>query len=439
MIKILMPKLGLVMKEGEVSKWLKSEGDYVQEGEIILNIETEKLSSEYESPGSGLLHIVEPEGVKVPVSTLIAQLLAEGESPVVEDTTTAAPVAEEMVTDNAEQAPAASVAPAAATGKVRATPAAKKIARDQEIDLSAVAAIRNDGVVDKQAVAVYLEAVASGQVSATPLARREAERSGIDLDGVSGSGARGKVTEKDVIASGVVAPASGDVDELGRSFQRQPLSTLGKVMSKRMSASGSAVVPVTLTAEVEMSECANMKGKLPFKASYTAIMAAAVAQALREHPKLNASLDGDELIQYSTVNLGIAVDTKEGLLVPSIASAEQKTTREIVTDLQGISDRARESKLSLDELSRSTFTLTNLGMFGIDRFTPVVNLPEVAILGVGTLNQRVVEIEGVMVSKPFCSFSLTFDHRVVDGATGARFLAAVKEFIENPYVWLAGR
>ncbi len=438
MINILMPKLGLVMKEGEVSKWLKIEGEYVQEGEIILNIETEKLSSEYESPGSGILHIIEPDGSKVPVSTLIAQLLSEGESPVIEDTTAADPVAEQMMTDSAAQSPATLVAPAAATGKVRATPAAKRIARDQGIDLSTVAVTRNDGVVDKLAVEAYLEGVASGQVSATPLARREAERSGVDLEGVSGSGARGKVTEKDVIASRPFAAVSGYVDELGRSFQRQTLSTLGKVMSNRMSASGSAVVPVTITAEVEMSECANMKGKLPFKASYTAIMAAAVTQALRKHPKLNASLDGDELVQFSTINLGIAVDTEKGLMVPSIPSAEQKPLREIVDDLHGISDRAHESKLSLDELSRGTFTLTNLGMFGIDRFTPVVNLPEVAILGVGVMNQRVVEIDGIMVSKPFCSFSLTFDHRVIDGATGARFLMTVKQFLENPYAWVTG-
>jgi len=434
MIKVVMPKLGLVMKEGQIAKWTKSEGDMVQEGEILLHIETEKLSAEYECPGSGVLHILQPEGATLPVFEEIAVLLEEGES----YEGAAAPVDEGGSVSEEKQSAAApeqrTTANLSDSGKVVASPAAKQLAADQGVDLAQVAATRNDGVVDKAAVIAYLE---QADVKATPLAKRAAEAQGVNLGNVSGSGVRGKVVEKDVLA--VASPTVEGADDFGRISRREKLSPLRKVMAQRMSESGSQVVPVTLTAEFDMSECSRMREKLPFKASYTAIIATAVAQALGEHPDLNASLDGDEVIYYKTVNLGIAVDTEEGLLVPSIAAAELKNLRQIAEDLTGIAERARNKQLSLDELSRGTFSLSNLGMFGIDRFTPVVNLPEVAILGVGQMNERLVEEDGDIVKKQYASFSLTFDHRLIDGATGARFLQTVREFIENPFSWVLGR
>jgi len=437
MIKVVMPKLGLVMKEGQIAQWIKSEGDMVQEGEILLHIETEKLSTEYESPGSGVLHIIQPEGATIPVSEEIAVLLEDGENyagaaaPVAGKPSTTSASGEKQGAAAAEKVQTASLS---GSGKVAASPAAKRLAAEQGVDLSLVAAARTDGVVDKAAVMAYLE---QAEVKATPLAKRAAEAQGVELGDVVGSGARGKVVEKDVIAA--AGPAVEGADDFGRISRREKLSPLRKVMSQRMSESGRQVVPVTLTAEFDMSECTRMREKLPFKASYTAIIATAVAQALGEHPDLNASLDGEEVVYYKTVNLGIAVDTEEGLLVPSIAAAEAKNLRQIAEDLSGIAERARNRQLSLDELSRGTFSLSNLGMFGIDRFTPVVNLPEVAILGVGQMNERLVEENGDIVKKQYASFSLTFDHRLIDGATGARFLQTVREFIENPFSWVLGR
>lgn len=446
MTKVVMPKLGLVMKEGKITKWIKNEGDMVHEGEILVHIETEKLNAEYESPATGTLHILQPAGATVPVAEDIAEILAEGEVPqATESPELVKGAADVTAVDNASpEENDASVIADGSPSSVRATPAAKKMARDEDVDLAKVAALRNDGVIDKQAIREYQEAVESGQVSTTPLARRIAERSDVDLSVIQGTGPRGKITEQDVLAAGQPSKAPEEsvaadtVDELGRNFQRQTLTPLRKVMSRRMSESAATVAPVTLTTEIDMSESTRLKNQLTFKLSFTAIMAGAVTRALVQHPNLNASLVDDEMIHYSTINLGIAVDTESGLLVPSIISAEQKSLRQITDDLRGIAGRAREGKLSLDELTCGTFTLTNLGMFGIDRFTPIVNLPEVAILGVGAIFDKYVDVDGVMTKRPFCSFSLTFDHRANDGASAARFLQTIREYMENPYIWLAG-
>ncbi len=449
MTKVVMPKLGLVMKEGKITKWNKSENDMVHEGEILVSIETEKLSAEYESPADGILHILQPEGSTVPVGETIAELLAQGEVPEASNIAVSAKESADVNAASETHAGETSV-PVAGDGgsaSVRATPAAKKMARSEDVDLAKVSALRKDGVIDKAAIQGYLESKDSEQFSTTPLARRIAERNDVDLSVLQGTGPRGKITEQDVLAADQPESISEEsdesaeaetIDELGRSFQRLSLTPLRKVMARRMSESAATVAPVTLTTEIDMSEATRLKNRLSFKLSFTAIMAAAVTKALVQHPDLNASLVEDELIRYSTINLGIAVDTDGGLLVPSITSAEQKSLRQITTDLQGIAGRARAGKLSLDELTCGTFTLTNLGMFGIDRFTPIINLPEVAILGVGAIFDKYVDVDGVMTKRSFCSFSLTFDHRANDGAGSARFLQTVKEYMENPYIWLAG-
>ncbi|SDP47682.1 dihydrolipoamide acetyltransferase family protein [Desulforhopalus singaporensis] len=443
--KIVMPKLGLTMKEGKITKWVKKNGDMVYEGETLLHIETEKLSNEVVSVETGILHILKEEGLTVAVAEEIAEILSENDALEVntgteslQDAASGEGVGPATPRENDNSSPAV-----AGTGKnqIRATPASKKLAKEKSVDLALVTATRSDGTIDKRAVQNYLALEKDHQVAATPLAKREAEKSGIDLDAVAGTGARGKIIEEDVLKAkqaGQKDVESDSVDELGRSYRRRPLSSLQKVMARHMSECAATVAPVTLTAEVDMTESTRMKKSLPFKTSFTAIMATVVSRALVKHPGINATLAGDELIEYSTVNLGIAVDTEQGLLVPAIFSAEQKSLVQITDDLGGIASRAREGKLNMDELTCGTFTLTNLGMFGIDRFTPIVNIPEVAILGVGNIFDKYVDIEGAMVKRPCCSFSLTFDHRAIDGAGGARFLATVKEYMENPYSWLAG-
>lgn len=457
MKNVLMPRLGLLMKEGTINKWHKREGDEVKEGELLLEITTEKVTSEVESPASGVLgRILAPEGATVPVATVIAEIVEAGD-------TIAAPTVERGGSEEQVTARA---------GKVLASPAAKRLAREKGLDLSLVSPSRPDGFVSEADVVAYLARVEASPVKASPVARKEAERLGVALAAVEGTGPGGKVTRDDVLraagwGSGIGDRGSGDgppasdprsptpgagVDEMGRAFRLEKISSVRAVVGRRMAESARNVAPVTLTTEVDLGECRRLKEALPFKTSYTAILAATVSRALREHPYVNAALpskDGvlqqkddstteDCLILYSTVNLGIAVDTPTGLLVPSIVSADRKSIKEITEELADLVTRAREGKLTLDELTRGTFTLTNLGMFGIDRFTPIVNLPEVAILGVGEMVERYVPSPNGPVARPLCTFSLTFDHRAIDGAQGARFLATVKQFVQNPYLWLIG-
>lgn len=445
MKNVLMPRLGLLMKEGTINKWHKREGEEVREGELLLEITTEKVTSEVESPASGIVgRILVPEGATVPVATVIAQIIEAGDDV----------VASMMDTDSREKRTVTS-------GRVLASPAAKRLAREKGLDLSLVSPSRQDGFISESDVIAYLALAEAKPVRASPVARREAERLGVTLATVAGTGPRGKVTRDDVLRVAnqpndrqSVMQAQGEagdgVDETGRAFRLERISGVRAVVGRRMAESARTVAPVTLTTEVDLGECRRLKESLPFKTSYTAILAAVVARALREHPYINAALphrdtallQKDEappeycLILYSTVNLGIAVDTPAGLVVPSIASADTKSIKEITDELADLVTRAREGKLTLDELTRGTFTLTNLGMFGVDRFTPIINLPEVAILGVGEIIERYVPSPNGPVPRPLCAFSLTFDHRAIDGAQGARFLATVKQFAQNPYLWL---
>lgn len=462
MKNVLMPRLGLLMKEGTINKWHKREGEEVKEGELLLEITTEKVTSEVESPASGVLgRILVPEGATVPVATVIAEIVEAGDAIV-------APTVEPGGPE--EQA-------IARAGKVLASPAAKRLAKEKGLDLSLVSPSRKDGFVSEADVVAYVAQLEVRPVKASPVARKEAQRLGVALAGVEGTGPGGKVTRDDVLRAGgqgpgvrdrgsappapdpwpltpgpqPLAPAQG-VDEMGRAFRCEKISSVRVVVGRRMAESARTVAPVTLTTEVDLGECRRLKESLPFKTSYTVILAAAVSRALREHPYVNAALPlrdsilsqkdepptDDCLILYSTVNLGIAVDTPAGLLVPSIVSADRKSIKEITEELADLVTRAREGKLSLDELTRGTFTLTNLGMFGVDRFTPIVNLPEVAILGVGEMIEKYVPSPNGPLVRPLCTFSLTFDHRAIDGAQGARFLATVKQFVQNPYLWLIG-
>lgn len=409
MIDVLMPKIGLVMQEGEIVCWLKKEGESVKEGEILFQTETEKAAVDIESTATGVLHtILIREGEKVPVGTVVARIGGANEA-----VEAAEPVA--SVSDGEETR----------REKVRATPLAKRIASENGINLQDVPPSRGDGRIDKEDVLRYLETGKARRLSSAPPTSDSPPADSTPMASCS------KLQIPEAAEQGR--------DELGRPYHRRPLSSLKSVMASRMSQSARSVAPCTLTTEVNMSLSSELRERLPFKASYTAIIAAALAQALRKHPDLNARLDEDALVLYDTVNLGIAVDTEEGLLVPSIASAESKSLPQITEELENLSSRARSRTLTPDDLSRGTFTLTNIGMFGVDRFTPVINFPEVAILGVGRIMRVPVEEKSAWMAKPICSLSLTFDHRALDGATAARFLGTAKAYIENPYEWMADR
>jgi pyruvate dehydrogenase E2 component (dihydrolipoamide acetyltransferase) len=414
-----MPKVDMVMETGTFVEWLKGEGEHVEKGELLFVIMTDKASIEIESPGSGILAGVsaKPDDV-IPVTEVIAYVLEPG-----------------------EELPAA------------------EIAKSPDIPEKGLTVVP----VAPEAVAVETPTAAAGEgrVRATPVARRLATEFGVDLNQVTGSGPRGRVHKADVEAfaeqTAEVPPAPALVRpgpavsmvpglEVPLPTARQkevvPLAGPRKIIAERMAYSAFTAPHIALTLSVDMSEAARLRSRLLAsmeertgqRLSYTAILARAVASVLPRHPYLNASLNGEEVILWEDVHLGIATSIEDYLIVPVIREAQSKDLEQLVADLGDLVGRARSKRLTPSEMSGSTFTITNLGMFGIEQFTAIINPPESAILAVGAIVDAPSDREGKVELRPTMHLTLSADHRVVDGAAAARFLADLKTTLENPYL-----
>ena len=409
---VIMPKVDMVMETGTLVEWLKEEGAQVEKGDPLFVIMTDKAGIEIESPASGFLAGVtaKPDDV-VPVTETIAYILAEGE---------------ELPAEAAAPPPAAP--PAAKVEQAALTP----VAPPQAAPFAAPAPGPGDG-----------------KIRATPVARRMASELGVNLALVQGRGPRGRVHKADVLAfaeQGVQAPAMPAAAAVPLPSARQkkvvPLAGARKIIAERMSYSAFTAPHITLTLSVDMTEAARLRSHLlasieertGLRLSFTAILARAVAATLPRHPTLNASLSGDQVIVWEDVHIGIATSIEDYLIVPVLREAQSKDLEQIVTDLGDLVERARAKRLTPAEMSGSTFTISNLGMFGIESFTAIINPPEAAILAVGKIVKTPVEVEGQIELRPTMHLTLSADHRIVDGATGARFLADLKTNLENPYL-----
>jgi len=458
--EIILPKLGQTMEEGTIVEWLKQEGDPVQRGDVLFTVESDKATLEVEAPGRGFLRkILVPAGETCPVLTVVGLMTRDadedisgyGVSPPTEveaareEPSPAAPVPAET----AEAAPRAG-------GRIFASPRARKLAREEGVDLARVAGSGSNGRIVERDVVAYLEAAPK----VTPVARRLAAQAGLDLRTVSGTGPGGRITKEDVERALVAAeaPAPPEAVELAaeapvEAAAEVPMSGVRAVVARRMFASHQVTAPVTLTIEVDATAFvalreqlkARLADELGFNVGYNDLMIKVAAHALREFPYMNARLEGDVsadaasgTIRYlSEVNVALAVDTDRGLLVPVVRNADRKGIAEIGRDVRELAERARAGKALPDELSGSTFTITNLGMHEIDAFTPIINLPEIAVLGVGRIKARPAVVDGQICVRQMMWLSLTFDHRLVDGAPAARFLQRIKQLIEAPYLLLA--
>jgi len=434
---VIMPKLEMAQETATVVEWLKQEGDRVEQGEPLLVVETDKATVEIESPASGILAgiRVEPEQV-VPVTEVIAYILQPGEELPLELTKEV-----EGVSPPVPQAPA----PPA----IRATPVARWMAEDRGVDLSTIVGTGPGGrVITKTDVEAALSApsglateVPYGKVRATPAARRMAREREVDLSAVTGSGPRGRIQAADVLT---FTPAPMVVSE--PVAEVVPLKGLRRIIAERMAASVHTAARVTLVTEADATAFVEARERLKatvadewgFAPGYNDLLGIIVARALREFPYMNARLsaDGQAIERLPVVNLGMAVDTERGLLVLVIRDADQKGLRAFGTEFRALVERARVGKATPEDLSGGTFTITNLGMHEIDAFTPIINLPEAAILGVGRIQAKPVVRGGEIVVRQMWTLSLVFDHRVVDGAPAARFLQQIKQLVENPYLLL---
>ena len=440
---IVMPKLGLTMTEGTVSKWLKHEGDTVKEGEGLFEVETDKLTNTIEASVSGvLLKIVAAEGAEVPCLKPVAVIGEPGEDYAA--LLCGAAPAEPKAGAAAPAAPAAP-APARAPGeRVLASPAAKKLAKSLGIDISLVSGTGPKGRITEEDVKNYKPAGAapspmpedSGpKVKASPLAAKVAADIGVELKDIP---AHGRVLAADILAA-VQGAGTGPAPAAPRE-ETVPMNGMRKAIANNMLNSHMTSPTVTFNLGIDMTELKRLREQLKsddVKVSYTDLLVKIVAKALTEFPLLNCSVDGNKIIYKHYVNMGVAVALDNGLVVPNVRDADKKTLSEISAEVKELAAKAREGRLPMDALSGGTFTITNLGMYGIESFSPIINQPEVAILGVNTMEDKVVVVNGEICVRPIMNLSLTADHRVVDGSVAAQFLQRIKKLMENPALLLA--
>jgi len=388
--EIVLPQWGMEMQEATIVKWLKQEGDPIREGEPLVEVETAKIETEIESIASGVVaHILVPEGATVPIRTVLAVVAAAGE----------------QVPRPAGAAPA--LAAAAATAPASRSPVAP--------------------VPPRRA------AQAAGEVM--PAARRLAQRSGIDLSQVQGTGPRGRILIEDVERA-IAAPARPTV----QPAQAVPIKGIRQTIATRMLQSLQTMAQVTLTTEVDVTDAMQLREGLARQwkdggLSPLHLVIKATARALKEHPRMNALQREHEVELAQEVNIGVAVSLQEGLIVPTIRRADEKRLAEIASESHELANKAREGKASYDEVTGGTFTITNLGAYGIDAFTPIINAPQVGILGVGRVVEKPVVYRGEIARRAMVFLSLTFDHRVIDGAPAAEFLRTLRDHLEDPW-WM---
>ncbi len=423
---LTMPKLGLTMTEGSVVEWLMEDGAQVRQGQPVVVVMTEKITYEVEAPASGTLRIVvQPEETRQ-VTEVIGFLLEAGEPLPEIEKVAAAPAAE-------GEDPAPAPVEAAKPREVRSSPAARRLARELGVDIGQVPGSGRNGRISESDVQRFHDE--QGRVDATPPARRMAEGEGLDLAQMQGTAPEGRITEDDVPrAMEVQAPA---VSIAGRVI---PLVGMRQAIATTMVDSLHSMAQLTLTSRADATSLMTLRDMLrqrwDDRISYTDLIVKAVAVALAEHPLLNSTLSGGEIVLREEINIGVAVALAEGLIVPVVRQADKKGVLEIHRTLRDLAQQARDNQLAVEEVTGGTFTVTNLGMYGVETFTPIINPPEVAILGVGGIGEHLTLVDGQVVARSRMSLSLTIDHRVVDGAPGAAFLRTLVQLLEHPELML---
>lgn len=423
---LTMPKLGLTMTEGTVSKWLKKEGDAVTSGEALFVVSTDKITYEVTAEREGvLLKVYVEENGSVPVGAPVAVIGDQGEA--VEDSQPVSgdapvPVEESKEKPREVERPATTVS----SGKVKATPKARKTAKEKGIDLRTVVGSGPDGRIKNKDV------LAAGP-KASPVAAKMAKDLGVDLGSID--------RDRRIMKSDVLGAAAGRAQE----DSVVPMTAMRRIIAQRMLESTQTIPTVTYemdldcTAMIALREKAKPSAaKAGAKITYNDIIMMACAKVLVEQPMCNSSVDmeGQRYILHSSVNIGLAVAVEGGLLVPNVKDVQDKSLLEIAASTDELVQRSRENRLLPQDMEGGTFTISNLGMFGMRSFTPIVNPPESCILAVNAMEDRAVVVDGQVVVRTMTTLCLTADHRSVDGADAAKFLARLKELLESPVLLL---
>jgi len=436
-INVTMPKLGMTMKTGKVSKWYKKEGDSVDKGEDFFEVETEKITNKIESPATGILfQIVVPEGATVPVGTILAVIAQAGEQPERIEGLQAGEVVEMDVEAKKPQAYSAESGPLEKK-RILSTPSARRLAKELGVDLASVRGTGPDGKI-KEADVLKFHEEGPPAPKITPLAAEIAKQHSLDISTITGTGENGKITRHDVERA--LTAANAVPFKTPSQVKVIPFEGMRKSIADNMHASLQNTAQLTTFTEVDVTEMVRFrelvreeyKREDSVKISYNDIIAMATAKALMRHPIMNSTLVGEEILVHDTVHLGIAVALSEGLIVPKLRHAEKKSLLQIAKETRLLAQKARDGGLVIEEVTDGTFTISNVSMLGIDGFTPVLNPPETGILGVGRVIQKPAVFEGEIAIRHMMTLSLTFDHRVVDGAPAMTFLQTLARYLEQP-------
>lgn len=451
--EVIMPALGMAQETGTLLTWHKRQGDTVNKGELLMTVATDKTDVEIEAPATGILQgVTLNEGEEAPVGQTIAWLLAPGE---------AIPGAQ----PNGAPTPAVTPAPAAAAAALPATPVAARMAAEHSVDLRLVKATGDR--IQKEDVLAYLAAQekaaqpviqekTTGKVLASPKARRLAAEQGLDLDAINGSGPDGAIIAADVLAAAQAKPltqptapvspspvapspvAQPPISQppVAPSADAIPMSRPWRIMAQRLQQSWTTVPHFYLERDVNATALGQWRKALQArsraKITYTDLMVKAVAAVLRKHSRLNASWHDEQIIANREINVGLAVAVEDGLLVPVVHNADHLGLSEIAVRRSELVEKAQAGKLPPADLANGTFTISNLGMFGVERFNAIVNPPQAAILAVGAIVERVVPVNGQPAVQPMMTLTLSCDHRIVDGARAAQFLQTLVGYLEDP-------
>jgi len=436
--KVHMEALSPTMEEGQIVRWLKSEGDAVEEGDLLAEIETDKATMELVARGSGVLRkVFKSEGDTAPVGSVIA-IVADADEDI---SGLAADVSESSGAEADEEEPDAKEKESGAKKEVEAPSAGKS---------------EGDGA----AAGAGAEVGAGGRIKASPLARKLADEAGLDLGGVQGSGPAGRITKSDIEAAiesgaGAGAPAAAGAGKAGAGggaaarlaapaydgpeVEEVPVSQMRKTIAKRLVTSIGPVPTFYLTVDVDMTRMMEARERMNeslekegLKVSVNDLIIKATALALKRHPDVNAQWHEDHIKRFHRVHMGVAVAVEDGLITPIVRDADLKGAARIGAEVRELAGRAREKKLQPDEYTGATFSVSNLGMFGIEEFTAIINPPEAAILAVGAVEERVIVEDGEAMIAPRMKMTMSCDHRVIDGASGARFLQTLTGFLEEP-------
>ena len=437
--KITIPKWGLTMKTGKITKWFKNEGDPVRKGEAFFEVETEKITNTVESTAEGVVfQIVVPAGTTVPVGTVVAVVAEAGEQPERIEGLQAGEVAAAPEKARAKTQPEKPKEKAF----VQASPAARRLAKELGLDLTLVPGSGPEGrVTEADVTKVHEEGPPRPKI--TPLAEEMARQAGLDISQIQGTGEGGKITKEDVqraLAGHPEAPA--EQQEAPGGVKSVPYSGMRRAIAANMYNSLHNTAQLSVFTEVDMTEALRWLDSVraeyakdeSVRVSLNDIVILVTSRALKRFPRMNSNLVGDEILLFDDVNMGVAVALPEGLIVPVLRRADKKDLLTIGREARLLAKKAREGSLSVDEVTEGTFTITNVSMFQVDGFTPILKPPETGILGVGRLRKKPAVVGDQIAIRSMMFLSLSFDHQVVDGAPANEFLQTVARYLENPYL-----